>query len=57
MGAYVIRRLAWLPFVLLIVSFITFALARFGPGDPVAIAAGQIRDPEVLAQEIGRAHV
>ncbi len=50
MGAYVIRRLAWLPFVLLIVSFLTFALARFGPGDPVAVAAGQIRDPEVLAQ-------
>ena len=50
MGAYVIRRLAWLPFILLIVSFATFALARFGPGDPIAVAAGQIRDPEVLAQ-------
>ncbi|MEX2373648.1 MAG: ABC transporter permease [Dehalococcoidia bacterium] len=50
MGAYVIRRLAWLPVILLIVSFLTFALARFGPGDPISIAAGQIRDPEVLAQ-------
>ncbi|MEX2032464.1 MAG: ABC transporter permease [Dehalococcoidia bacterium] len=50
MGAYVIRRLAWLPFILLIVSFVTFALARFGPGDPISVAAGQIRDPEVLAQ-------
>jgi ABC-type dipeptide/oligopeptide/nickel transport system permease component len=49
-GAYVIRRLAWLPFILLIVSFVTFALARFGPGDPISVAAGQIRDPEVLAQ-------
>lgn len=50
MGAYVIRRLAWLPFILFVVSFFTFALARFGPGDPVSVAAGQIRDPEVLAQ-------
>ncbi|MDA1010605.1 MAG: ABC transporter permease [Chloroflexi bacterium] len=50
MGAYVIRRLTWLPVILLVVSFITFTLARFGPGDPVSIAAGQIRDPEVLAQ-------
>ncbi|MDA0815501.1 MAG: ABC transporter permease [Chloroflexi bacterium] len=50
MTAYIIRRLAWLPVILLIVSFITFVLARFGPGDPISIAAGQIRDPEVLAQ-------
>jgi ABC-type dipeptide/oligopeptide/nickel transport system permease component len=50
MGAYVVRRLAWLPIILLIVSFITFTLARFGPGDPISVAAGQIRDPEVLAQ-------
>ncbi len=50
MGAYVIRRLLWLPVILLIVSFATFALARFGPGDPVTVAAGQIRDPEVLEQ-------
>ena len=48
MTAYVIRRLAWLPFVLLIVSFLTFTIARFGPGDPVSVAAGQHRDPEVL---------
>ena len=50
MGAYVIRRLLWLPFMLFIVSFLTFALCRFGPGDPVSVAAGQIRDPAVLAQ-------
>ena len=50
MSAYVIRRLAWLPVILLVVSFVTFTLARFGPGDPISIAAGQIRDPEVLAQ-------
>jgi peptide/nickel transport system permease protein len=50
MGAYVIRRLLWLPVILLIVTFSTFAIARFGPGDPVSVAAGQIRDPEVVAQ-------
>lgn len=50
MTAYIIRRLLWLPVVLLIVSFTTFAIARFGPGDPVRIASGQIRDPQVLAQ-------
>ncbi|MCK9485751.1 MAG: ABC transporter permease [Dehalococcoidia bacterium] len=50
MGTYVVRRLLWLPVILLIVSFATFSLARFGPGDPVAVAAGQIRDPEVLDQ-------
>lgn len=50
MAAYVTRRLLWLPFHLLIVSFFTFAIARFGPGDPVAVAAGQLRDPEVLAR-------
>ncbi len=50
MATYVARRLAWLPVHLLIVSFFTFAIARFGPGDPVAVAAGQFRDPEVLAR-------
>src|SRR5690606_7415864 len=50
MGAYIIRRMLWLPVVLLIVTFFTFALTRFGPGDPVSVAAGQIRDPELLEQ-------
>jgi ABC-type dipeptide/oligopeptide/nickel transport system permease component len=45
---YVLRRLLWAPLILLAVSFITFMAARFGPGDPVSIAAGQYRDPEVL---------
>lgn len=48
MTGYVVRRLMWMPVVLFIVSFMTFAIARFGPGDPVAVAAGQIRDQEVL---------
>ena len=50
MGAYVVRRLLWLPVVLFFVSFGTFTLARFGPGDPVSATAGQVLDPEVLAQ-------
>ncbi len=50
MTGYVIRRLMWMPVILVIVSFLTFTIARFGPGDPVSVAAGQIRDPEVLAR-------
>lgn len=50
MGPYIARRLLWLPVHLVIVSFFTFAIARFGPGDPVTVAAGQFRDPEVLAR-------
>ena len=48
MGAYVIRRLAWLPVILVIVSFITFALGRFGPGDPVEVLMGQYADASVV---------
>jgi ABC-type dipeptide/oligopeptide/nickel transport system permease component len=33
--------LIWVPVLLVIVSFITFALGRFGPGDPVQILLGQ----------------
>jgi len=48
LGAYIINRLAWLPVILLIVSFITFALGRFGPGDPVEVLMGQYADPDVV---------
>ena len=48
MGTYIARRLAWLPVILLIVSFITFVLGRFGPGDPVEILMGQYSDPRVV---------
>ena len=47
MGVYAIRRLLWLPFLLLIVTFITFALLRFGPGDPVQIWLGQHQNDAV----------
>ena len=48
MGTYIARRLLWTPVLLLIVSFITFALGQFGPGDPVEILLGQYSDPEVV---------
>ena len=48
MGTYVVRRLAWLPVILIIVSFITFILGRFGPGDPVQVLMGQHSNPEVV---------
>ena len=48
MGKYVFSRLAWLPVILLIVSFITFALGRFGPGDPIEILMGQYNDEQVI---------
>ena len=48
MGTYIVRRLAWLPLILVIVSFITFILGRFGPGDPVQVLMGQHSNPEVV---------
>ena len=48
MGTYIARRLAWTPVLLVIVSFITFALGRFGPGDPVQVLMGQCSNPEVV---------
>jgi len=47
---YVVRRLLWAPVILLAVSFITFAVTRFGPGDPLRVAMGQFTDPEALAR-------
>ena len=51
MGPYVVRRLIWLPVILVLVSFITFTLGRFGPGDPVEVLMGQRYDP-VVAERI-----
>jgi ABC-type dipeptide/oligopeptide/nickel transport system permease component len=45
---YLARRLLWVPFILFFITFISFALARFGPGDPVRVAAGNFRDPEAF---------
>src|SRR5687768_267937 len=48
MAAYVLGRLLWLPLVLLAVSFVTFTLGHFGPGDPVQVLMGQKNDPVVV---------
>ena len=48
MGTYIVSRLVWLPIILLIISFITFSLGRFGPGDPVEILMGQYADEKVI---------
>lgn len=52
----IIRRLLWLPILLLIVSMITWALGLYGPGDPCILRLGQRRDPDAVArcrQELG----
>lgn len=48
LAAYVLRRLMFLPITLLVVSFATFYITRWGPGDPVSIYSGQYRDEEAF---------
>ena len=48
MGSYLVRRLLWLPAILFTVSFVTFVLGRYGPGDPVQVLMGQHNNPEVV---------
>ena len=50
MWVYIARRLLWLPILLFAVSLITFALGRFGPGDPVEVMLGPRYDTEVAAR-------
>jgi peptide/nickel transport system permease protein len=50
MTTYIIRRLLWFPFLLLIISFLTFALGYYGPGDPVQQRLGQRQNPETAAR-------
>src|SRR3970040_719365 len=45
LASYIVRRLLWAPVILLAVSLATFALRRFGPGDPV--------QRERIAEELG----
>jgi peptide/nickel transport system permease protein len=45
---YTLRRLLWLPVIIFAVSFLTFTITRFGPGDPISVLGGQYRDPEVF---------
>lgn len=50
MGAFVIRRLLWLPVLLFAVSVITFALGLYGPGDPVQVMLGIHANPDTIAR-------
>lgn len=56
MARYILRRLLWLPVVLLAVSFVTFTLGYYAPGDPVEVMLGQRVNPaaaERLREELG----
>ena len=48
MAPYIVRRLLWLPAILFTVSFVTFVLGRYGPGDPVQVLMGQHSNPDVV---------
>ncbi len=47
---YLIRRLLWFPFLLLIIAFLTFAIGFYGPGDPVQQRLGMRNNPETVAR-------
>jgi ABC-type dipeptide/oligopeptide/nickel transport system permease component len=51
MWKYIVKRLLWLPVLLLAASLMTFTLGRFGPGDPVRVILGNRYD-EVIAERI-----
>ena len=50
MWVYIVRRLLWLPVLLFAVSFITFTMGRFAPGDPVRVMLGPRYDEEVAGR-------
>ncbi len=50
MFGFIVRRLAALVVLLLVVSFVTFALFQVGPADPAAAACGQECTPERIAE-------
>ena len=48
LAGYVIRRLLFLPVILLVVSFATFYITRWGPGDPLTVYGAKYSDDETL---------
>jgi ABC-type dipeptide/oligopeptide/nickel transport system permease component len=50
LAGYILRRLLFLPLTLLVVSFATFYITRWGPGDPISVYSGQYRDEEAFAR-------
>ena len=51
MWRHILRRVLWMPFLLGIVSAITFLLGTYGPGDPVQVMLGSKYD-EVTAERL-----
>lgn len=50
MTAYLIRRILWLPVLLIAVSMVTFALGLYGPGNPVEVMVGLKTNPVIVEQ-------
>ena len=48
LASYIIRRLAIIPLILLVVSFVAFALGRYAPSDYVELQAGPRAKPETI---------
>lgn len=48
MKGYILKRLAWVPVYLLLVSLIVFFIGRFGPGDPALVRAGPKASQETV---------
>ena len=40
MLTYVIKRILWVPLVMLVIAFIVFVLGIYGPGDPIEVMLG-----------------
>lgn len=48
MFAYTIKRILWFPVVLAIISFVTFTMGFYGPGDPAMVRLGSKATPEAV---------
>ncbi len=48
MLAFIVRRLLWLPVLLFLISFVTFYLGLYGPGDPVQVMVGLKTNPTIV---------
>lgn len=50
MFAYIVRRLFWLPVLLVLISMVTFWLGLYGPGDPVQVMMGLRTNSKIVEQ-------
>jgi peptide/nickel transport system permease protein len=49
-GPIIIRRLLWLPVLLVLISLTVFLFGTYGPGDPVLVRLGNKANPEAVAR-------